>query len=282
MANIVNRPLAIFRRPDSPKPLHSRWGDAAISVPTDGSWNQYDNPHRSAPQRQVYGPGIVPDDSPSDRRTESSRHRDHDKDNTSTSTNSTKKSHRNSSSLGTLRPGRLSVRLASRPKHSREYTTAERDSRQSEEKRPEFAYTAVHQDYPAEITKNAHKARYRYIPTDRRYLEDIKGAILPSQSASSGRSSRPRRDSFSEAYYDRDVVRDSHVPLSTRSGSYQEDDRRSMRSSVGSSSNSSGSRFSGCGLPRRKASPFVVRDGRRSSLKSMTLTMVPDPDELYE
>lgn len=282
MANIVNRPLAIFRRPDSPKPLHSRWGDTAISVPTNGSWNQYDNPHRPAPQRQVYGPGFVPDCPPSDRRTKPLRHKGQDQESKSTSTNSANKSHRNSSSLGSLRPGRLSVRLASRPKQSREYTTAERDSRQTEERVTEFAYKPIHQDYPAEVTENAHKARYRYIPTDGRYLEDIKGTVPPSQSARSHRSSSTRRDSFSESYDGRDVTRDSHAPPSARPGSYQEDDCRSVKSSMGSSSDGSGSRLSGCGLPRRKASPFVARDRRRSSLKSLTLAMVPDPDELYE
>lgn len=281
MANIVNRPRAIFRRPDSPKPLHSRWGDTAISVPTNGSWNQYDNPHRPAPQRQVYGPGFVPDGPPPDRRTKPLRHEGQDQENKSTSTNWTNRSHRDSSSLGSWRPRRLSVRLVSRPKHLREYTTTERDSR-PEEKRTEFAYKPVHQDYPAEVTENAHKARYRYIPTDGRYLEDIKGTVPPSQAASSHRSSRARRDSFSESHEGRNVSRDSHVPSSARPGSYQEDDRQSERSSVGSSSDSSGSRLSGCGLPRRKASPFVARDRRRSSSKSMTLAMVPDPDELYE
>lgn len=284
MANIVNRPLAIFRRPESPKPLHSRWGDTAISVPTDGSWNQYDNPHRPAPQRQVYGPGFVPDCSPSDRTTKPFSHEDADKENKNTSASSSNRSHRNSLSLSALRPGRLSVRLASRPKHLRGESTSERDSQHSEQKKAEFAYKPIHQDYLAEVTENAHTARYRYIPTNGRYLEDIKGTVPRSQSANSFRSSRSRRDSFSESYDGRDARRDSYVPYSARTSSYQEDDRRSLRSSVGDASDGSESRFSGYGLPaRRRASNFVARDKKRSSsLKPMTLTMVPDPDELYE
>lgn len=284
MAGIVNRPLAIFRRPDSPKPLHSRWGDTSISVPTDGSWNQYDNPHRPSPPRQVYGPGFVPDCSPSDRTTKPLSYEDPDKENKSTSANSANRSHRNSLSLGALRPGRLSVRLASRPKRLRGETPSERESRQSEEKKAEFAYKPIHQDYPAEVTENTHAPRYRYIPTSGRYVEDIKGTVPRSQSATSYRSSRARRDSFSESYVGRDVVRESYVQPSVRTSSYQEDDRRSLRSSLGDSSDSSGSRLSGYGLPpRRRASPFVAPDRKRSSsLKPMTLTMVPDPDELYE
>lgn len=280
MANIVNKPLAIFRRPDSPKPMHSRWGDTAISVPTDGSWNQYDNPHRAAPQRQVYGPGFVPECPPSNRTTIPSSHEDPDEENRSTSTN---RSRHTSLSLGTLRPGRLSVRLASRPKHLRGETPSERDSQQSEQKKTEFAYKPIHQDYPAEVTENAHTARYRYIPTNGRYVEDIKGSVPRSQSASSYRRSHARCDSLSESY-DGDDRRDSYVPMTAGTGPCNEDDRRSLRSSVGDSSDSSGSRLSGYGLPsRRQASPFMARDRKRSSsVKPMTLTMVPDPDELYE
>lgn len=284
MAGIANRPLAMFRRPDSSKQLHSRWGDVAISVPTDGSWNQYDNPHRPAPGRQTYGPGYVPDCSPSDRKKHPPSNDDVEEDNKSTSTSSTSISRRNSLSLGALRPGRLSVRLASRPKHPKGETPAERHSHQAESKKLEFAYKPIQQDYPAEVTENSSQSQYRYIPTSGRYLEDIPSAVPRRQSASSYRSSRTRRDSFSESQQSGDRGRDSKIrTIPARPDSRLEDDRRSLRSSLGDSSDSSGSRLSFGLPPRRKTSPFVASDRKRlSSLKPMTLAMVPDPEKLDE
>jgi hypothetical protein len=69
----------------------------------------------------------------------------------------------------------------------------------------------------------------------------------------------------------------------SRGGAYVEDDRRSLRSSLGDSSDSSSSRRNVGLPPRRNTSPFVAADRRRaSSVKPMIVAMVPDPDELYE
>lgn len=288
MAGIASRPLAMLRKPDSPKQLHSRWGDVAISVPTDGSWNQYDNPHRPAPGRQTYGPGYVLDCSPSDRKKHPPSNDDAKEDNESTLTRSTSISHRNSLSLGSLRPGRrLSVRLTSRPKHPKGETPAERHSHQAEPKKLEFAYKPIQQDYPAEATENSsqsHTNRYRYIPTSGRYLEDIPSAVPRRQSASSYRSCRTRWDSFSESQQGEDRGRESKIhTMPARPDSQLEDERRSLRSSVGDISDSSGSRLSFWLPPRRKTSPVVASDQKRlSSLKPMTLAMVPDREKLHE
>lgn len=302
MAGIVNKPLTIFRRPESPKPLHARWGDVAISVPTDGSWNQYENPHRPPPERESYGPGFVPDCSPSDRvqdtlgsnatRERVPRSRDLEDDNKSPSTDRASVasvSRRNSLSLGGLRPTRLSVRLASRPKHLRGEPSLERASHYAGHKKPEFAYKPIHQDYPAEISEKTERSthRYRYIPTNGRYLEDIPSPRSPrSQSATSFRGSHARRDSFTEAIETKDRERGrEQAGLNSRQSYYQEDDRQSVRSSIVDSSDNSGSgsRLSFGLPPRRRSSPFVATDRKRSSsLKPMTLAMVPDPEELYE
>ncbi|OQD73682.1 hypothetical protein PENDEC_c014G02442 [Penicillium decumbens] len=280
MAGIVNRPLSIFRRPESPTPLHSRWGDVAISVPTDGSWNQYDNPHR-VPRKQAYGPGFVPDSSPSNRNFRQVNEEDQDEDNKSTSTSPTMSS-RSSLSLGSLRPGRLSVRLASRPKHLRGETPTERDI-QGHQKKPDFAYKPIQQDYPAQVSEASSQStpRYRYIPASGRYLEDIP-SFPRSQSARSCRSSRARRDSFSEPQADRERDYNSRMQAPSRTSSHQEDDRWSLGSSSGDSSDGAGSQLSFGLPPRRRTSPFVAMDRKRSSsVKPMTLAMVPDPEELY-
>ena len=289
MAGIANRPLSIFRRPESPKPLHSRWGDVAISVPTDGSWNQYDNPHR-IPRRPSYGPGFVPDCSPSEKKLHQVNEEENDEaddDNQSTSTASSI-SRRNSLSLGDLggiRAGRISIRLASRPKHLRGETLMERDS-QIDQRRPEFEYKPIQNDYVTGVSESSSQRtpRYHYIPASGSYLEDIPGASPRSQSARSCRSSRTRRDSFSKSREDRDHGRDRHsrVQAPSRASSHQEDDRQSLRSSLGDSSDGAGSRLSSFGLPpRRRISPFVAADRRSSSLKPMTLAMVPDSEDLY-
>ncbi|KAJ5090635.1 hypothetical protein N7532_009319 [Penicillium argentinense] len=278
----VTKPLALFRKSEPSKPLHARWGDVAISVPTEGSWNQYDNPHRPAKERQPYGPGFIPDISPSGQSTNPLREEELEEDKKSVSSERSSGSRRNSLSLGALRPGRLSVRLASRPKNLRGETPTERENLRSEKRRAEFAYKPIHQDYPAEVneTSNQTTTRFRYIPTNGSYLEDIPSPR--SQSAQSFREPRSRRDSFSDPF-ERDRGRESPISRASERGYHVEDDRHNLQSSVADGNDSPGPRLS-IGLPpRRRPSPFVSADRKRSSsLKPMTMTMVPDPEELYE
>ncbi|KAJ5973283.1 hypothetical protein N7481_010493 [Penicillium waksmanii] len=284
MSSAVTKPLAIFRKPENPKPLHTRWGDVAISVPTDGSWNQYDNPHRRAKGRQLYGPGFIPDISPSDQTRNPLKDEDTEDQKEEVSSERPPVSRRSSLSLGALRPGRLSVRLASRPKQLEGESAAERESR-DDQKRRDFAYKPIRKDYTAEVTDQPGHigTRFRYIPTNGTYLEDIPSPR--SQSAQSFHSPRERRDSFSDPFDAADRGRKSTISKepSEQWPPYVEDDCRSLRSSIGGSSDGSGSRLSFGLPPRRRTSPFVAADRKRSSsLKPMTMAMVPDPEDLYE
>ncbi|KAJ5764554.1 hypothetical protein N7533_003235 [Penicillium manginii] len=286
MSSAVTKPLAIFRKPENPKPLHTRWGDVAISVPTDGSWNQYDNPHRPAKGRQLYGPGFIPDISPSDQTRNSLKDDNTEDQREEVAPEKSSVSRRSSLSLGALRPGRLSVRLASRPKPLEGESASEREIR-DDQKRRDFAYKPIRKDYTAEvIDQPGHTSnRFRYIPTNGTYLEDIPSPR--SQSAQSFYSPHERPDSFSDPFEGRDRGRKSSLSKepSEKWPAYQEDDRLSLRSSIGGSSDGSGSRLSSSfGLPpRRRTSPFVAADRKRSSsLKPMTMAMVPDPEDLYE
>ncbi|KAJ5480764.1 hypothetical protein N7539_006658 [Penicillium diatomitis] len=304
MAGLVNSPLAVFRRAESAKPLHTRWGDVTISVPTDGSWNQYENPHR-AQERQLYGPGFVPDCSPADRSREGSvRHgptrrtvKNGSVDEYRTGiiaerTSDESNSRRQSLSLGDLRPNRnrLSVRLASHPSQLRGDSLQTPGGESREQKKPEFAYKPIHQDYPSEIseTPDHSKHRYRYIPTSGRYLEDIPSPHgSRSQSAMSSGKSSARRDSCIDSIklYDRERGRVSARHHGHQSYHFREDDRHSVGSSVGGSSDSSGSGplLTSTMRPRRRTSPFVAAGHRRStSLRPMTMAMVPDPEDIYE
>lgn len=287
MAGIVNGPLSLFRKSDSSKPLHARWGDVSISVPTDGSWNQYDNPHRPVKERSAYGPGYVPDCSPQDRNPRPVKEEDADDDTRSVCSAASTSSRRSSLSLGGLRPGRLSVRLASRPKQLRGESQMERDAQRSEQKRNEFAYRPIQQDYTSEVVEKTSQPsnRFKYIPTNGRYLQSSGTETPLSQSVNSPRSPHSRRGSFPESgdrrYSGRD--RDHYTPT-VRGSTYHEDYRRSMHSSIGDNLDSGSSRRNYGLPPRRRTSPFVAADSKRASTisKPMTLAMVPDPDDLYE
>jgi hypothetical protein len=281
MAGIVNRPLSLFRKSDSPKPLHARWGDVSISVPTDGSWSQYDNPHRPVKERSAYGPGYVPGCSPQDPTPHPLNEEDPEDDARSVCSAASTSSRRSSLSLGSLRPGRLSVRLASRPKQLRGETQIERDAHRSEQKRNEFAYRPIQQDYTSEVIEKTTQPsnRFKYIPTNGRYLQP--GIQTPrSQSVNSPRSPHSRRgssESSDRRYSGRD--RDYHTPA-VRESTYYEEDRRSLHSSSFRDSSDSSSSRRNYGLPPRR---FVPADSKRASIsKPMTLAMVPDPDDLYE
>ena len=278
MAGIVNGPLSLFRKSDSSKPLHARWGDVSISVPTDGSWNQYENPHRTVKERSAYGPGYVPDCSPQDRTPRPVKEDDPEDDVRSVYSAASTGS-RSSLSLGGLQPGRLSVRLASRPKHLRGRSQMERDAQQSEQKQNEFAYRPIQQDYNSEVVeKNIQpNNRFKYIPTSGRYIQ--------SSGTETTRSPHSRRGSSSvlgdHRYSGRE--RDQYTPA-VRVSNYHEDDRRSLYSNIGDNSDSPSSQRN-YGLPsRRRTSSSFAADSRRASAisKSMTLAMVPDPDDLYE
>lgn len=281
MAGIVNGPLSLFRKPDSTRPLHARWGDVSISVPTDGSWNQYDNPHRPVKEKSAYGPGYVPDCSPQDRTPRPVKEDDPDEDARSICSEASTTSRRSSLSLAGLRPGRLSVRLASRPRHLRGESQSERDAHPPEQKRTEFEYKPIQPDYTSEVVEKSNHPnnRFKYIPTSERYLGDSGARAPRSQSVH-----LPRRGSLPESVDRRDRSRDRDCYTSaTQVCTCHDDDRRSIHSSLGDSSDSSSSRRNYAAPPRRRTSPFVAADRQRASIsKPMTLAMVPDPDELYE
>ncbi|KAJ5503391.1 hypothetical protein N7463_006265 [Penicillium fimorum] len=290
MEGIVNRRLSLFRKSDSTKPLHTRWGDVSISVPTDGSWNQYDNPHLPVKERPSYGPGYVPDCSPQDRNPHPVKEDDQDDDDKSVCSEVSTSSRRSSSSFGGLRPGRISVRLPSRPKQPRGESQIERDAQRSEQKRNDFAYRPIQQDYTSELVENTtHPShRFKYIPTNGRYLESSGAETPRSRSVSSPRSPHWRRSSVPESsdrrYSGRGRNRDHYTP-NVRVSTYHEDDRRSSlySTSIGDISDSSGSPRNYGPPPRRRTSPFVAADRRASTIsRPLTMVMVPDPDNLYE
>jgi hypothetical protein len=228
MTGTPSKPLNPFRRQEPPtsKPLHSRWGDVAITVPTEGSWSQYNNPHRRG-RKGDYGPGYVSEYAarrphphphhphrhrqlPSDTTT-TNNNNDNDNDEVSKSPTSknpppptTSPSHRpgnRNAERKCLSTRRRPVSFNSRPTPSpaAPNETEEKlgQERLSADPRPDFAYKPISQDYPTEIAESqggqlhrantAGSARFRYIPASARHRDEF--GEIPARSPSKGSSS---------------------------------------------------------------------------------------------
>ncbi|KAE8363061.1 RmlC-like cupin domain-containing protein [Aspergillus caelatus] len=217
MANIVQRPLNRFRKSESYKPLHERFGDVAISAPTEGSWNQLENPRHSSPRG--YGHGLARGNS-----TRSSR----ENYDTASAPQNTAASRQNSFSISTLNPRRLSMRLAPRSRHSTEDPN-EKEHLHHNDRRTEFAYKPIHQDYSTEVAEKAasrvhDSPRFRYIPADartaaispgsHRYSTSSQHSTQSNYAGIEDRDNRPRRQQWDSRYEDK---YDHHVEPLERS-----------------------------------------------------------------
>ncbi|KAJ5362589.1 hypothetical protein N7541_003433 [Penicillium brevicompactum] len=263
MAGMINGSFAIFRKSDSRKPLHARWGDASISVPTDGSWSQYDNPHRPVTHESRYGPGYVPGISHRHHASHSSIEGDYD-DAQSACSSSSDTSRRSSLSLENLRPARGSGCSSSNFNHSP----------------ADFAYKPVQQHYPSEVERNpkAPGNRFNYIPTSGCYLqENVRTPAPRGHSSSSHRNYQPSRDRNAELINDNRFNRDSRPTVRVHS---YDDHHQKLRSSIVDGSEHS--RRGGVLPSRRKTSPFASADRKRASSKPLTMAMVPDQNDLYD
>jgi hypothetical protein len=270
MTGIIGGPLSIFRKSDTHKPLHARWGDVSISVPTDGSWSQYNNPHRPIKGRSAYGPGYVPDNSP-DQTTHPLREADDHDDARSVFSTASASSQR--SSLGSMLRGRLSVRLTSRPKNlkSESHGRLERDPQHSEKKHMDFAYRPIQHDYPSEVVENSKQPnnRFSYVRTSGLYPQASE-SISRSQSVSSRRSSCSRDRSYAKSCDGTARARDHDSTPGVRISTYERPDSGyiSDRSQQLSS--------------RRRISPLIPVDRQSGPCSNpQIMAMVPNPDELY-
>lgn len=271
MAGIIGGPLSIFRKSDTRKPLHARWGDVSISVPTDGSWSQYNNPHRPTNGRSAYGPGYIPDNSPDQTTPPLKEADDHDD---ARSVFSTASASSQRSSLGSMLRGRLSIRSASRPKNlkSESLDRLERDPRHSEQKNVEFAYRPIKYDYPSEVVENSKQPnnRFRYVRTSGRYLQASE-SISRSQSVSPRRSSCSRDRSCAKSCDRTDRARDHDSTPGVRISTYERPDSGYI--------SDHSQRLSS----RRRISPLIPVDRQSGPSSNPPITaMVPDHDELYE
>lgn len=262
MARIVPNPLNRFRRHDNHKPLHARWGDVSITVPTEGSWCQYDNPHKSAQRRIGYGPGYVPDGF---RRTSASPSCDYEDEEEDDSTTA---NHRPSSRrMSTLDPRRLSMRLV-RSKSSDGKQGPQQEQQQQRDARTEFAYKPIKQDYSTEVAEIASKreSRFRYIPASPQYLEEL-------EIIGRGHGRGPRSQSVSTSSYGH--LSHSGSPL--RHVVDDEQSRRGRRSRAFPKRVLGSSTITGQG---QRSGPSVERKNRYST-RCMTTVMVPDPEDMY-
>lgn len=268
MASIVPNPLNRFRKHDSHKPLHARWGDVSITAPTDGSWCQYDNPHKSAQRSLGYGPGYVPDGF---HRASISPARDFEDE---YEDDEAPKAETSSRRMSTLNPRRLSMRLS---------RTKSPDGRQQQQRRPrgldraDFAYKPIRQDYSTEVAEVAHRreSRFRYIPASPQYLEELER----SQSVSSGYGSVSSSNS-----YGHECGHSSRSGSPLRYGAGVDDefephrgqrDRGSRVFPMGCST------ISGQGHGQRNWLSVPGDRKKRYSTRRLTTVMVPDPEDMY-
>ncbi|OOF97974.1 hypothetical protein ASPCADRAFT_205241 [Aspergillus carbonarius ITEM 5010] len=181
MASLVNGPLGRFRKHGTPKPLHERWGDVGITVPTEGSWNQLDNPHRSSDRRPIHD-------------ISSRRHRDQ----AIVATEDDRRASQSSSfSVKALNPRRLSMRISQRAKQTSDCPKENDRHTKAERRVSQFSYRPIQQDYPTEMAEKTarqsqHAPRFRYIPTGPGYPEEL-GLVAPPRLAS-------RRESDQSSY----------------------------------------------------------------------------------
>ncbi|RHZ72898.1 hypothetical protein CDV55_101071 [Aspergillus turcosus] len=287
MANIVTRPLSIFRKHDSPKPqsqlqshsLHTRWGDAAISAPTDGSWTQHSTSTTHQPSSSTHR-------SQSTYRSKSkSQNKNKTTDKPAYEVEYAPRTHQpteprpsstltptsTSTSTSTSFSRRLSMRLSPRSKSSRsDCDTSERQP--LVERRAQFAYKPIHQDYPSEVAEKTAAAPRPRITVDRRDEPSLSPSPASSASLSPSPSPASSRFRYIPAYprYDEEFAR------SRLSRAYSVSSRGSFR--AGDDDNwDEGFNSGSCSRSGSSASAAK----KRVSARRMTMTMVPDAEEIY-
>ncbi|KNG83036.1 hypothetical protein ANOM_008161 [Aspergillus nomiae NRRL 13137] len=269
MASIVQRPLNRLRKNDTYKPLHERFGDVSISAPTEGSWNQLESPRQST--HRGYGHGLARGNS-----TRSSR----ENYDAASAPDNTPPSRQNSFSMSTLNPRRLSMRLAPRSRHSTEDPN-EKEHLHHPDRRTEFAYKPIHQDYSTEVAEKAasrghDSPRFRYIPADTRAAAVSTGSHR--YSASSHHSMQSNRAEIEERYNQpRRYYRDSH--LEDKYDHYVEPHERSHRSSRAGYRTSG--EYSEWVMAAQMNTTSSSEKKRLRAARRMTMTMVPDAEDIY-
>ncbi|KAF7175647.1 hypothetical protein CNMCM7691_009654 [Aspergillus felis] len=283
MANIVTRPLSIFRKNDSSKPqsqlqshsLHTRWGDAAISAPTDGSWTQYatSTPHQSSSSTRRSRSKNKSKNKSMDKPAYEVEYvpRTHHLIESGPSSTLTPTSTSTSTSLSR----RLSIRLAPRSKSYRsDCDTTERQP--LVERRAQFAYRPIRQDYPSEVAEK--RAAAPRITVNR--VDERSASPSPASSLEPTPSPTSSRFRYIPAYprYEEEFARSrlSRAYSVSSGGSFRAGDDESWDDGFNHTcervDSSSGSRRSGSSSSAAK---------KRVSARRMTMTMVPDAEEIY-
>ncbi|PYH93540.1 hypothetical protein BO71DRAFT_253967 [Aspergillus ellipticus CBS 707.79] len=271
MTNSLPNPLSRFRKHHQPpKPLHERWGDTDISVPTSGSWNQLDNPHRSTSSSSSSSSSISASALPPHpaRRVTytptyaaplpSRIHQHH--------YNEPPAPKPMNPGMDTSMSRRLSLRRP-KPPTITEYPKENDRQTKAERRVSQFAYRPISQDYTLEVAETASSTAgggggaggFRYIPTGGR------GQRERVQSGYCDRRSRVTEDGSGYA------------------NGYGCDERR-FSSMSSSSSSGSGSRR---GFSSKRASPSAGRGlgmgigGGERRGRRLTVDMVPDEEDIY-
>ncbi|OJJ44585.1 hypothetical protein ASPZODRAFT_18162 [Penicilliopsis zonata CBS 506.65] len=309
MASLVQSRFNRSLKPESSRPLHPRWGDVHITMPTPGSWCQIDNNATYSVRhgRRDYRPDYVHDLSglKQSRRSESHDGR--------RSKQRLEPSHRQSSLIRSLSAHRLSVRQATQCNASEDDDDEEEDedldSLDSQSDRYQHDPIASQLARPSRqkyVTTNRHndKVSFQYIPTSsRKYPEEVNRPPLSRNQSSgstassaaeshgiAGLHSRLRGLSLSSKRFSRSgTAHESEY----KGGEYvyingrEDTNRREPRSREAREQNHERTvRSASASAGGRMYSPplYDKRMTRKNSLasKRMTAIMVPSPEDIWE
>lgn len=320
MPDTSNKPLNPFRKQNTPSTpsnhLHSRWGDVSISVPTEGSWSQYDTSHHLTRHKNDHSSGYA-----SEQNSHPARHRhphphpqSDDEDgcestaSTSTDTTSTSSSRRNSILLNTLNPARhisMRRRLSSRPhpphrhtqSHSNSHSPAPSETQLEDildenehlitEKQNDFAYRPIRRDYPSEVAESRQSQTNRSHGHGQSQSQSQRQNPLYRTNTNTSTRFRYIPASASGSRYREEFGEIPPRSQSACSGSGSSRSRESRYSLSSSSGISDGLRYEHeQGRSRSKGSGSGPERGEKrlsfASSKFLTTAMVPDPDDLYD
>lgn len=248
MASIIN----VFRKEESRKsPLHPRWGDVGITAPTEGSWSQFDNPHKARRERARYGPGFVPDCNDYDDDDDNDDYYLIDPPSSDKST--TKRHH-----LSIPKSNPLS-RMRSITKRKDQKT-----NEGTEQNKARFSYKPIVPDYPGNLSVGSYDAQETpsvlYKPAGKEYFEEM--AVLHYGLRSTGSQVTVQHMS-------------RHLRPPTPWAFVEEEDDRwiSTRSSSPASQHLQ--------EPYREGSDKKKKNRKSFAPKPATVTMVADAEDLY-
>jgi hypothetical protein len=300
MASLVNSSLDLIRRHKLPKHprLHSRWGDVAISAPTEGAWSRYDNPLPR--EKEVYGPGFVPGLDVDDKEVLLLAADDGDDDESDDEPPPTAQETEKELSSGSI--ASLKARRLTRILLPSSANTASKKLDETE-KPVEFEYKPFRPNYAQEVAKKNDRQndqpRFRYVPASEKYMQNLEKDLktLPPENVNKPLPHSPRSRSCDPSIGTSVVLTERRQPRSHQpeSRAPEKAETATTHATVPRSSALRESRDQSRGrVSQKQPSPSPSSSSQSATLlrspsaavkshrrRTMTLTMVSDSEDLW-